>query len=304
MTNSRMTRLRVTNVKPYIQLMRPANLVTAGADVLAGAAIAGFSTGTTPALSPALGLLLVSTVGLYGGGVVFNDVFDAELDAVERPERPLPSGRVSLGGAAALGGLLLLVGIAAAWFHDPFSGILALAIAAAALVYDRFGKHHAVLGPLNMGLCRGLNLLLGVSLVPAAVGEWAVLGLVPVAYIAAVTMVSRGEVHGGSRGVLNFAAVLYAGVSLSQLFLAWRMGTLPVTLPFVALHLVLIFRPLLVAMANPVGPNIGRAVKAGVLALVAMDAAWVAASGNWPLALLVLALLPLSLGLARWFAVT
>lgn len=287
-------------LKPYLQLTRPANLVTAVADVLAGAALAGLTAPTAAGLP----WLVLSTLGLYGGGVVFNDVFDADLDAVERPERPIPSGRVSRTHAAWLGAVLLLVGIGAALKHSVLSGTLAVVIAALALAYDRFGKHHGLLGPVNMGLCRGFNLLLGVSLLPAAVTTWAPVALAPVVYIAAVTMVSRGEVHGGSRGVLYFAAALYALVSGSQLALALRQGTLPVTLPFVALHAFLVFRPLGVAIQNPVGPNIGRAVKAGVLALIVMDAAWVSTAGNWPLALLVLALLPLSLAVARLFAVT
>ena len=189
--------------------MRPANLLTAAADVLAVAALAfGETHSAAPTAFPTnLWLLLLSTVGLYGGGVVLNDVFDAQLDAVERPERPIPSGRVSLGQASALGIALLVVGVGAAYLYRPYSGWLALIIAGLAVFYDRFGKHHAFFGPLNMGLCRGVNLLLGLS----AAGTLAVtvlwpVGLVPVVYIAAVTMVSRGEVHGGSRSTLYGAA--------------------------------------------------------------------------------------------------
>ena len=79
-------------VKALLSLTRPANLVTAIADVLAGMAIAGYFRVYDPAPAP-VGWLALATVGLYGGGVVFNDVFDAELDAVERPERPIGHGR-------------------------------------------------------------------------------------------------------------------------------------------------------------------------------------------------------------------
>jgi 4-hydroxybenzoate polyprenyltransferase len=78
--------------------------------------------------------------------VVFNDVFDARLDAVERPERPIPSGRASLQGATILGIVLLLVGVVAAAFVSAFSGVLAAGIAVLALVYDKYGKH-TPLGP-------------------------------------------------------------------------------------------------------------------------------------------------------------
>ena len=293
-------------LKPYLQLTRPANLLTAAADVLAGAALAPLAGLASPmSTGQPVWLLVISTIGLYGGGVVLNDVFDADLDANERPERPIPSGRVSLRQASALGVGLLLLGIVAAFSYGQTSGWLALLVAGLAVFYDRFGKHHSLFGPINMGLCRGVNLLLGVSAAGAlAVAQLWWLGMVPVIYIAAITMISRDEVHGGKQRTLYFAGFLYLLVSTCQLWMASRANTLPITLGFVVLHLFLIMRPLLVASQNPVGPNIGKAVKAGVLSLIVMDAAWVSVSGNWPLALGVLLLLPLSIPAAKYFAVT
>jgi 4-hydroxybenzoate polyprenyltransferase len=57
-------------------------------------------------------------------------------------------------------------------------------------------------------------------------------------------------------------------------------------------------------MKDPSGPLIGKAVKAGVISLIVMNASWAAAFGNMYLALIILLLLPLSLWLARAFAVT
>ncbi len=286
--------------------MRPANLVTAVADVLAGLSLAAltgmFSLLTT---QQPIWLLLVSTIGLYGGGVVLNDVFDAELDAVERPERAIPSGRVSLGQASALGVGLLLAGIALAFFYSPATGGTAALIAGLAVFYNRFGKHMSWFGPINMGLCRGFNLLLGVGAAgPTAVQSLWWLAVVPVIYIAAITMISRDEVHGGKRLTLYAAAGFYLLVSTAQLVMAVSANTLMLTVSFVLLHLFLIGRPLLKAIQHPIGPNIGGAVKAGVLSLIVMDAAWVSVSGNWQLALGTLLLLPVSIWLAKAFAVT
>lgn len=77
-------------------MMRPANIVTSVADILAGIAVSGFLMEVTLSFDfiyPMI-LLCIATIGLYGGGVVFNDVFDASLDKVERPERPIPKGVV------------------------------------------------------------------------------------------------------------------------------------------------------------------------------------------------------------------
>ena len=152
----------------YIRLIRPANIVTAIADILAGFAISGAAfllisqTNGLPAIDPlpALLWLCLSTIGLYGGGVVFNDVFDADLDLVERPERPIPSGEVPITYAGILAVVLLLTGILAAWQVSVMSGTIALVVAILSVIYDAWGKHQLILGPINMGLCRSGNLLL------------------------------------------------------------------------------------------------------------------------------------------------
>jgi 4-hydroxybenzoate polyprenyltransferase len=296
----------------YLRLMRPANIVTAVADILAGVAASGavlqplISDGTLNITHlPELGWLVLSTIGLYGGGVVFNDVFDVKLDMVERPERPIPSGMATQWGAAVLGSGLLLIGILAALQVSILSGIIALTVAILAVVYDAMGKHHPVLGPLNMGACRGGNLLLGVSAIPVMVGQLWYLAFIPIGYIAAITMISRGEVHGGSRGVLRGAAVVYGLVLLALLLIGFRsIQSVWQMLPFWLLFAFLIFPPLLRATANPEPMKIRGAVRAGILALIVMDATLAAAYAGWQYGLLVLALLPLSIFLAKRFAVT
>ncbi len=195
---------RYTKLKAYLRLMRPANIVTAIADILLGFAASGsvvqFAVWQSEELviknTSSLTWLILSTIGLYGGGVVFNDVFDFELDKVERPERPLPSGQASFKGAVILGSLLLCIGVLTAFMASNVSGLIAIAIAALALIYAKYGKHNSLLGPVNMGACRGGNLLLGISTIPAAVGEMWFMSFIPIIYIAAITIVSRGEVKG------------------------------------------------------------------------------------------------------------
>lgn len=292
-----------------VRLMRPANIVTAVSDILAGIALSGFlENAGFPSFLPII-LLVLSTIGLYGGGVMFNDVFDAELDSVERPERPIPSGLINKKTAAVVASLLLLAGIICASLVNKDgvlspSGLLATTTAFAALVYDKWGKHHRFWGPLNMGLCRGLNLLLGISILPAALYSYWFLGIVPVIYIAAITMISRGEVHGGKRRTLYSASVLYAIVLLSILGFSIFKDKFFNALLFVALFGWMIYPSLRKAIHEPIGPRIGKAVKAGVISLIVMNASWAAASGHFLFALVILALLPVSLLLSKVFAVT
>lgn len=79
------------------------------------------------------------------------------VDAEERPERPLPSGRASRRGAAVLEGLLLLLGIGAASRVTVASGLLAAGIAGGAVAYDAWAKDHVVLGPLAISEADGTS---------------------------------------------------------------------------------------------------------------------------------------------------
>jgi 4-hydroxybenzoate polyprenyltransferase len=283
--------------------MRPANIVTSVADVLAGIAISGYFLETNREILPVF-LLCLSTIGLYGGGIVFNDVFDADLDKVERPERAITSGAISKKEAALLGIILLTIGFLAAFTFSVRSGIIAFLILVFALVYNKYGKHHAFFGPLNMGICRGMNLLLGVSIVSLSLQSFYFLGLIPLIYIFSITMISQGEVHGSNRKKLYAGAFLYLIVIGAILYSAFLQQNIFYAALFLILFAGMIFRPLFTAIKEPVGKNIGKAVKAGVISLILMDAAWASAYGQIFFAMLIAMLLPLSLWLAKRFAVT
>ncbi len=291
----------MSKLRAFAELTRPANVVTALSDIMAGLAIVGFTFGSLDyQFYPAL-FLGLSSMCLYAGGVVFNDIFDHELDATERPERALPSGRIKRSEAIFGGIILLALGIFLAFWQSRLSGIVAILITLLALFYDWKGKHMRIFGPINMGLCRAYNLLLGMSVYELGVLEHFPVILIPLIYIAAITLVSRGEVHGGKATTLYFAGFLFFLVHASQLYFAVKIEF---ALVFVLAHFILIFRKLRIAIVEPTGKNIGLTVKTGVLTLLLMNAAWVASSGQWIIALFVLALLPVSLGLAKKFAVT
>ncbi|MEO1374549.1 MAG: UbiA-like protein EboC [Cyanobacteria bacterium J06635_10] len=294
--------LNTNRLWAYLQLMRPANIVTAWADVLAGIAASGFAVLVNPA--PAA-WLLVATTGLYGGGIVFNDVFDAELDAEERPERPIPSGRATRRGATVLGSVLLSIGVLGAAQVSLLSMAIAIGVAAAALLYDAYGKHHPFFGPLNMGICRGGNLLLGVSILsPMSQVSW-YLALIPITYIAAITAISRGEVHGGKHNTGIIALVLISAVITGLLGLGWlNESYLLVVLPFVMLLSVRVLLPFIRAARQPNAENISMAVRSGILSLIVLDATLSCSYAGFTYGLLVLSLLPISTALARLFAIT
>lgn len=296
----------------YLQLMRPANIVTALADILLGVFMAfalsgdGFFSHMAPVDKwEGLILLLISTIGLYGGGVVFNDYFDAELDAIERPERPIPRGDATRQGALYLGAALLAVGVTAAFAVTDTSGKIAVAIAVLVLAYNSIAKHSAVFGPIVMGLCRGGNLLLGMSVIPAVLGGYWFIGIIPLIYIQGITLISRGEVNSADKKTLYSGLVCYCLVvvfllclSFVQTFSFWSF------LPFFVLFAGMVLPPAIRAAISKEPVLARKAVKAGVISMIILDAAIAAGFAGWEIGLGILVLLPLSRWMAQYFAVT
>jgi 4-hydroxybenzoate polyprenyltransferase len=289
-------------VRAYVELLRPPNVATALADVLAGYAIAGLGSHVEVRLV----WLLVATACLYGGGVVLNDYFDRRIDQSERPERPIPSGRVPAANAAAFGGALLAIGVVAGWLASPAAGWVAGSIAILVLTYDAWAKKSARLGPINMGACRAFNLLLGIAAVGPMVQEHWPLALLPFFYIWAVTTVSRGEVHGGRKMAATSALVAISGVIAGLLVLSFRaVGMGRITAILLALALAWrVLPPYWRARNDGRPPIIRHAVRSGVLSLVLLDASLSAVyAGTW-YALVVVAAAFVAGWLARQFAVT
>jgi 4-hydroxybenzoate polyprenyltransferase len=196
------------------------------------------------------------------------------------------------------------VGVTAGWTANPIAGAVAAAIAAAVVLYDAWGKHQGLFGPINMGICRGLNLLLGIAAAPAALESAWTMAFLPLVYIAAVTAVSRGEVSGGPRGVGAFALISLSGVVMALAALSYSRGPSWIGL---ALALALSWRVLpafWAAWQTPAPAPIRHAVRTGVLSLVLLDATIGAAFGGALWSVLILATGLVAASLARVFAVT
>lgn len=166
-----------TNSQPtmaWARLLRISNLPSAVSNILMGALLASQS------WAPGLGIALIvfSSALLYLGGMVLNDVFDVEVDRVERPNRPIPAGAISLLNARRAGfgmlSLAIVIATIAGWsVSQSYSFSLASPIYRAPLVaailalcvylYDGPCKR-TIAAPMLMGSCRSLNILLGASL--------------------------------------------------------------------------------------------------------------------------------------------
>ena len=178
----------------WAQLLRLPNLFTVPGDPLAGFALAGGlgSSADLPAVLPCAAASLL----LYCAGVILNDLFDRNEDARDRPTRPLPAGEIRPAAALAAAAVLAAGAVAIAATVSPLAGVVAAMLTLLVVVYDAGGKRIRLLGPINMGLCRGLSLLLGAvaagghaaASTPVAIACGALTG-----YIALVTYLAGFE---------------------------------------------------------------------------------------------------------------
>ena len=264
----------MSKARAYLDLVRLPNLFTAIADVLAGFAFAGGGSGDWPMLV----LLCLSSVCLYAGGVTLNDVCDVRVDALERPNRPIPSGRITVRAASSLCVTLLIAGVVLAMCASVRSGVVASALVVSIVLYDAVLKRTWI-APGFMGLCRGLNLFLplaalGVSLEnPTTFLPSAILWV----YVMSVTTFARGEAVGGRGRSLTLGV---AGVCLSVVGLVGLHWAIPephdAYLSLVILLTLIVAYYGVAALRQPDPASIQRAVKVFVVSLIGLDAsiAW------------------------------
>jgi 4-hydroxybenzoate polyprenyltransferase len=144
----------VNGPKALAELVRAPAALTVPGDGLAGAA-AGFPLGGRTAA------LTASSVCLYWAGMALNDYVDRDVDAVERPARPIPSGRVSPRAALGTATALTAAGLAIAGAAGGTRALgVAVPLTCAVWAYD-LGLKGTAAGPPVMAAARGLDIVLG-----------------------------------------------------------------------------------------------------------------------------------------------
>lgn len=275
-----------------VQLVRAPAALTVPGDALAGAAAAGRSLRGRGLALPA------ASVALYWSGMALNDYADRTLDAVERPERPIPSGQVTAGQALGVATGLTAAGLglaAAGGGRDALR--VALPLVGAVWCYDLWLKRTPV-GPVAMAACRGLDVLLGAgwqrrrAALPAAA--------VVAAHTLGVTALSRGEVHGGSAAAGAAVTAGSVAVGITSVLGPARSGLHRVCAGLAAAGFAALAGPPQLAAARTPSPAAMRtATVAGIHAMVPLQSALVARQGAPLAAVLIAAALPLARRLGR-----
>jgi 4-hydroxybenzoate polyprenyltransferase len=234
---------------------------------------------------------------VYAGGVVLNDVADAETDRARHSTRPIPSGEISRRAASAFAICLLAAGLGAASGAGPGPMLAYAGVAAAALAYDFLLKRFGLGGALAMGLCRGGNVLAAALSSPAfadrlanAPGRALLFALPWLLHGFAVTAASLLEESPRRRALVPFAA---AGILLPTVL---RFALVPTFLPdrgagpalalvAVALLTLGLGRAVARCRAEPTAQTVGGLVREGVFGFLLLDATVLGHQGRtWPAA--------------------
>ncbi|MFF9633070.1 SCO3242 family prenyltransferase [Streptomyces bacillaris] len=227
-------------MRAWSELFRVSALFSVPGDALAGAAAVGRGPGRGTAFAVGASLCL------YEAGMALNDWADREEDAVDRPHRPIPSGRVSPAAALGAAGVLTAAGLALAARAGRPALAVATGLAATVWAYDLRLKHTKA-GPAAMAAARSLDLLLGATATAAGSGTAATArggadnvaapggfvrdalpaALVLGAHTYGVTAVSRHEAQGGSTAVplAVLATTAALGTAVLTADRAGRTGT-------------------------------------------------------------------------------
>lgn len=289
------------NLSVALRLGRVSNLPTVWSNTFAGIALGGGELWTETTLLVAAGLSL-----LYAAGMFLNDAFDRDMDALERPTRPIPAGEVSANTVFAAGFGLMLAGLAtiasASRPETAVPGVLAALALAGAIVFYNWHHKGNPLSPVFMGLCRLLAYLTaGLAVAASATGGLWLAALVSLGYLIGLTYTAKQEALDrlDSLWPLAFLAspVVYGLVVL--LVTGWSALLMLVLAGLVAWIGFALF---LLKRRNK--GDVPKAVVSLIAGIALVDAVFFASLGEWSGTLAAAIFFVATLGLQRWVSGT
>jgi 4-hydroxybenzoate polyprenyltransferase len=282
------TAVRMPSLSTLLRLGRISNLPTVWTNVLAGSVIAGGGQ-----RQDQIALILIAMTAFYVGGMYLNDFFDREIDARDRPGRPIHAGEIRAGTVSSIGFGLLATGIALMIPFGLAATIWGALLAAVIVLYDVWHKGNA-LSPLVMGICRALvYIATGVALA-GSTSHATILGAIALAsHVAGITYAAKQESLDRVGNLWPLALLaLPLFVALPDMFSGWTV---------VAVFLLLLTADALairLLVTRPVPDSVPLAVSGLIAAICLVDALAIALNGG---GILLIAICALGYPLTRLF---
>jgi 4-hydroxybenzoate polyprenyltransferase len=262
----------MSSARDWLQLARISNTPTVVADTVAGAVLVDAAARAGPVAVVAVAIAL-----FYTAGMILNDVLDVAVDRRERPERPLPSGRVSVPAAATAVAVLLVAGELLLLLEGWRSALAGMVLIGLIVLYDAWHKRNPI-SPVLMGACRAMvYVVAGFAIAGALNAElWGAAALMLV-YLVGLTQVAKAEA-GGIAARWPVVAVLAPAAYWSK-----ELPDAAVALLILAFLLWAGYALWLVLARHLIGPAVARLI-AGI---AIYDALVVAGAGGGAVALAV-----------------
>ena len=149
----------MSKVRGIFKIIRPENSFMVGISILVGATI----TGGIMIIEHPIELIFAFVTGftLSGAAMSINDFFDRKIDAINEPQRPIPSGLITSDEALYITFGLSLLGLIASWMINFQAFLIALIAWILLMVYSSWGKKTGFLGNLMVSSCISLPFLYG-----------------------------------------------------------------------------------------------------------------------------------------------
>ena len=147
----------VTKTSSFLRLIRPLNCIVMSFAIIVGASLTGL--GNMHWQNLLFGTLTAFT--LTGAAMAVNDYYDFDIDKINEPNRPIPSGKVSLKAALLATVILTFVGFVFAYAVSLLCLVFAIAAWAIMVAYSTFGKRSGFVGNLLVSACIAAPFLYG-----------------------------------------------------------------------------------------------------------------------------------------------
>ncbi len=222
----------------YLEIIRPGNAVMAVIAVLLVMLISGNFT-----LNAFLACIVVLMV--IGGGNAINDYFDYKIDAINKPNRPIPSGRISLNSAKIYSVALFVIGTILSFIIGLLPGLIALFTSVVLILYAYNLKKMPLIGNMAVSFFIGLTFIFGA----VVVGEplLSILGFSPF-FITMMREIVKDmeDMEGDKKEGARTLPILYglkSSAVIATLFMIFAVATSPI--PYIMGVLTVFYLPLL-----------------------------------------------------------
>ncbi|TLX85275.1 MAG: hypothetical protein E6L01_06435 [Thaumarchaeota archaeon] len=281
------------NFKDYLILVRFPNLFTLPSNILVGFVIV-----STLSQIVFVQVLFVVTISIliYCVGIMLNDYFDFTIDKKERPDRPLPSGKISRKIAILLAFVFSILVLILSFIVSMQTLAISSILLAVVFGYDKYLKKTPV-GPYTIATARVMNILLGVSVNINNIGNYSQIVIltfvlsITFVYVSLIGFLSKYEIYGFSNNLKLFLFPTVLGVIITSIVLFSYAGFFRYDSLIILVLFLFIMGLSYYKISKKDYLGIQKIIQNMILSIIILDSTFLSGIGGIELGLVVLTLL-------------